>query len=117
MTLITQACRQTRCGIAWPSGHPSSSHDAIAHRNDDGYRGSIWRNANLFQSLRNYVRSRWSLMTVASQSQHLYEFAVELRQLAYTMPSGHEDSLIRLSERMLRCAKEQATEQRPRGVL
>jgi len=56
-------------------------------------------------------------MTVASQSQHLYEFAVELRQLAYTMPSGHEDSLIRLSERMLRCAKEQATEQRPRGVL
>jgi hypothetical protein len=49
-------------------------------------------------------------MTVASLSQHLYEFAVELRQLAYTMPGGHEDSLIHLSERMVRCATEQAAE-------
>lgn len=44
-------------------------------------------------------------------SQDLYKFAVELRQLAYTMPSGHEDPLIQLSERMLRCAREQAAEQ------
>jgi hypothetical protein len=27
-------------------------------------------------------------------SQDLYKFAVELRQLAYTMPPGHEDRLI-----------------------
>ena len=38
-------------------------------------------------------------MTVASLNQHLYEFAVELRRLAYTMPGGHEDPLIHLSER------------------
>jgi hypothetical protein len=47
-------------------------------------------------------------------SQDLYKFAVELRQLAYTMPGGHEDPLIQLSERMLRCAREQAVEQRQR---
>jgi hypothetical protein len=44
-------------------------------------------------------------MTISSLSQQLYEFAVELRRLAYTMPGGHEDPLIRLSERMVRCAK------------
>jgi hypothetical protein len=44
-------------------------------------------------------------MTISSLSQQLYEFAVELRRLAYTMPGGHEDALIRLSERMVRCAK------------
>jgi hypothetical protein len=48
------------------------------------------------------------LMTVASLSQHLYEFAIELRRLAYTMPGGHEDPLIHLSERMVGCASEQA---------
>lgn len=47
-------------------------------------------------------------MTVASVSQNLYEFAIELSQLAYTMPGGHEDPLIHLSERMVRCASEQA---------
>lgn len=31
-------------------------------------------------------------------------FAVELRKLAYTMPAGHEDRLIHLSERMARRA-------------
>ncbi len=30
----------------------------------------------------------------------LYGFAVELRQLAYTMPAGHEDRLIHLADRM-----------------
>jgi hypothetical protein len=49
-------------------------------------------------------------MTVASMSQHLYEFAVELRRLAYTMPGGHEDPLIHLSERMVRCARKQVAE-------
>ena len=49
-------------------------------------------------------------MDDASLNQDLYEFAVELRQLAYTMPAGHEDPLIHLSERMLRCAREQAAE-------
>jgi len=47
-------------------------------------------------------------MTVASLSQDLCGFAVELRKLAYTMPGGHEDPLIRLSERMIRHAQEQA---------
>jgi hypothetical protein len=41
-----------------------------------------------------------------SLNQDLYEFAVELRQLAYTMPAGYENPLIHLSERMLRCARE-----------
>ncbi len=50
-------------------------------------------------------------MSVASLSQDLYEFALELRQLAYTMPGGHEDPLVHLSERMVRCAREQAAEQ------
>ena len=50
-------------------------------------------------------------MTVASQSEDLYGFAVELRKLAYTMPGGHEDPLLRLSERMVRCAREESAEQ------
>ncbi|OBI46865.1 hypothetical protein A5708_12860 [Mycobacterium colombiense] len=49
-------------------------------------------------------------MTVASLSQLLHEFGVELRRLAYTMPGGHEDPLIRLSERMVRCARGQVNE-------
>jgi hypothetical protein len=51
-----------------------------------------------------------SIDAVASLSQHLYEFAVELRRLTYTMPGGHEDPLIHLSERMVRCVREQAAE-------
>jgi len=51
------------------------------------------------------------MTTVASLSQHLHEFAVELRRLAYTMPGGHEDPLLHLSERMVRRAREQAAEQ------
>jgi hypothetical protein len=49
-------------------------------------------------------------MNVASLNQALYDFAVELGQLAYTMPGGHEDPLVHLSERMIRCASEQAAE-------
>ena len=49
-------------------------------------------------------------MNVASLRQDLYAFAVELRQLAYTMPAGHEDPLVHLSERMVRYASEQAAE-------
>jgi hypothetical protein len=48
-------------------------------------------------------------MNVASPSQDLYGFAIELRQLAYTMPGGHEDPLIRLSERMVQHAQEEVT--------
>jgi hypothetical protein len=44
-------------------------------------------------------------MDDASLSKDLYEFAVELRQLAYTMPGGHEDPLVHLSERMIRSAR------------
>ena len=50
-------------------------------------------------------------MTVASLSEYLHEFAVELRRLAYTMPGGHENPLIHLSERMVRCAREHVAEQ------
>ncbi|WP_175648758.1 hypothetical protein [Mycobacterium colombiense] len=48
------------------------------------------------------------LMNVASLSEDLYGFAIELRQLAYSMPGGHEDPLVRLSERMIHCAQEEA---------
>lgn len=50
-------------------------------------------------------------MSVASLSRDLYEFAVELRRLAYTMPGGHEDPLVRLSERMVRSAQKEAAKQ------
>jgi hypothetical protein len=50
----------------------------------------------------------------ASLSRDLYGVAVELRRLAYTMPGGCEDPLVRLSERMIRYAQEEATEQQPR---
>lgn len=52
-------------------------------------------------------------MTVASLSQDLYKFAIELRRLAYTMPGGHEDPLVRLSEQMVRRATEPAAEPAP----
>lgn len=39
-------------------------------------------------------------MSDNSFRQDLQGFAIELRQLAYTMPAGHEDRLIHLSERM-----------------
>jgi hypothetical protein len=52
-------------------------------------------------------------MSDASLSRDLYGFAIELRQLAYTMPGGHEDKLVRLSERMIRYAQEEVTKQRP----
>ncbi|MDD4867147.1 MAG: hypothetical protein PHQ28_08540 [Mycobacterium sp.] len=45
-------------------------------------------------------------MSPASLSQDLCGFAIELRQLAYTMPGGCEDALIRLSERMAHTAAE-----------
>ena len=41
------------------------------------------------------------LMGDRSFRQDLQGFALELRQLAYTMPPGHEDRLIHLSERMV----------------
>jgi hypothetical protein len=40
----------------------------------------------------------------ASFPQDLHGFAIELRRLAYTMPAGHEDRLIHLSEQMVRRA-------------
>ncbi len=39
-------------------------------------------------------------MADSSFHQDLHGFAIELRKLAYTMPAGHEDRLIHLSERM-----------------
>ena len=53
-------------------------------------------------------------MNAASLSRDLYGFAIELRQLAYAMPGGHEDPLVRLSERMINHAQEEATKQQPR---
>lgn len=40
------------------------------------------------------------LMNDVTYRRELDGFAIELRQLAYTMPAGHEDRLIHLSERM-----------------
>lgn len=38
----------------------------------------------------------------------MHDFAIELRRLAYTMPAGHEDRLIHLSDRMVqRCLQVQ----------
>jgi hypothetical protein len=55
--------------------------------------------------------SQSHLVDDASLSQDLYKFAVELRQLAYTMPAGYENPLIHLSERMVRCARNRPAEQ------
>ena len=55
-------------------------------------------------------------MSVASLSQDLYGFAIELRLLAYTMPGGHQDSLVGLSDRMVRHAREQAAEGESRAL-
>jgi len=46
--------------------------------------------------------------------QDLYGFAIELRQLAYTMPGGAEDPLIRLSERMIHHAQQQGAQRNRR---
>ncbi len=46
-------------------------------------------------------------MDDASLSQDLYEFAFQLRKLAYPLPAGDENPLIDLSEWMVRCALEQ----------
>jgi hypothetical protein len=51
-------------------------------------------------SVTSLVIGRDSLMNDSSFRQDLQGFAVELRKLAYTMPAGHEDRLIHLSERM-----------------
>ena len=57
-----------------------------------------------------------SAPTSAQESlmQDLYGFAIELRQLAYTMPGGAEDPLIRLSERMIHHAQQQGGAERSR---
>ena len=49
-------------------------------------------------------------MSGASLRQDLYGFATELRTLAYTMPGGHENPLLRLSERMVRYANQRGVE-------
>ena len=38
----------------------------------------------------------------------LDRFALELRRLAYTMPAGHEDRLVHLSEQMSRRAHQRS---------
>lgn len=35
-------------------------------------------------------------------AQMIRDFAIELRQIAYTMPAGHEDRLLSLSDRIVR---------------
>ena len=49
-------------------------------------------------------------MSDHSFNQDLQGFAVELRKLAYTMPAGHEDRLIHLSERMVQRAYQSGSE-------
>ncbi len=55
-------------------------------------------------------------MSVSSLSQDLHGFAIELRKLAYTMPGGVEDPLIRLSERMDRRAHQPSAENQSRSM-
>ena len=55
-------------------------------------------------------------MGVMSLSEDLRGFAIELCKLAYTMPGGVEDPLIRLSERMVRHAQQQIDENRSRSM-
>lgn len=43
-------------------------------------------------------------MPDGAMQDELRSFATELRRLAYTMPAGHEDRLIALSERMVQRA-------------
>ena len=51
-------------------------------------------------------------MSDFSFRQELQGYAVELRRLAYTMPAGHEDRLIHLSEQMVRHASQMEANQR-----
>jgi hypothetical protein len=60
--------------------------------------------------------TRERFMSVLSLSQDLQGFAIELRKLAYTMPGGMEDPLIRLSERMVRHAQQQTAENQSRSI-
>lgn len=46
-------------------------------------------------------------MSPTSLSQDLCGFAIELRKLAYALPGGCEDPLIRLSERMAHAAEQE----------
>ena len=50
-------------------------------------------------------------MSVAMLSRDLYGFAIELRKLAYTMPGGQEDPLVRLSERMVSYARQHGADE------
>lgn len=47
-------------------------------------------------------------MGLSTFRKDLEDFAVELRQLAYTMPAGHEDRLIHLSDRMAERSRQTA---------
>ena len=47
-------------------------------------------------------------MSDSSFRDDLQVFAVELRRLAYTMPAGHEDRLIHLSDRMVARSRQTA---------
>ncbi|MGD9620731.1 MAG: hypothetical protein AB7G47_10590 [Mycolicibacterium sp.] len=53
---------------------------------------------------------------MAISTRELYEFAIELRQLAYAMPAGHEDPLIRLSERMSWRSQQEGAEDEMRST-
>ncbi len=55
-------------------------------------------------------------MSENSYCQELQGFALELRQLAYTMPPGHEDRLIGLSERMVARSEQSRRRVRSRGA-
>jgi len=55
------------------------------------------------------------VMSYSVLNQELESFAVELRRLAYTMPAGHEDRLIHLSDRMA-ARSLQTVEDRQRGA-
>jgi len=54
-------------------------------------------------------------MADRSFQQELQGFALELRRLAYTMPAGHEDRLIRLSDQMAARSRQTVEAQKRRA--
>ncbi|HNM96245.1 MAG TPA: hypothetical protein PKM47_20025, partial [Mycobacterium sp.] len=71
----------------------------------EGRRGKLSRKQAAVRTAHHSMTGE-RLMSDSSYRQELQAFAVELRKLAYTMPAGHEDRLLHLSERMVGRARQ-----------
>ena len=61
----------------------------------------------------DFLLSRKGFRNMDIPARELYGFGVELRKLAYTMPGGHENTLVGLSERMTRRSREESDDDEP----